>query len=121
MARAPHPSQDPATAGPLRWWTRWWGALLLGLVSLLLVAPGVMIAVLYATIPGDVLQGTTRATETGISTVLRVLAIGVALVLLAWPALTVRWCLKRWGGWMLVGLGGSLVAFVIALFPIGVL
>lgn len=116
-----HPDEPlpPGEASP--WWTRWWGALLLGLASWLLVAPAVLIAALYATFPGEVLQGTSRATGSSVPTVVRVLAVLVAVVLMAWPVLTVRWCLKKWGGWMLVGIGGSVLAFFISLFPLGVL
>lgn len=116
-------ADDKATPapGPSPWWSRWWGVLVLGFTSFLLVAPALLTAVLYATYPEDLLQGTTRATTSEISSVVRVLGIVIALVLMVWPVLTVRWALKKWSGWMMVGMGVSLVAFFTSLIVLGIL
>lgn len=107
--------------GPSPWWSRWWGVLVLGFVSFLLVAPALLTAVLYATYPDDLLQGTSRATTSEVSSVVRVLGIIIALVLMVWPVLTVRWALKKWSGWMMVGMVVSLVAFLTSLILLGFL
>lgn len=114
--------EEHGEADPTPWWTTWPGAVVLALISLTLVIPPAVVFTIYATLPSTAGEGTdTVVTGVGPSRVLRVMAGLWVVAVLSLPLLTLRWCRKKWAGWMLVGMMASVVAFISALFPLGIL
>lgn len=107
---------------PRPWWAKWPGAIGLAALSLLLVIVPVAVFLFYATLPSTVGEGTDQGViEVGPPVVLRVIALLWAGIMLCLPVLTLRWCRKMWGGWMLVGILGSIVGFISGLFPLDII
>lgn len=107
---------------PNPWWSTWPGALGLGVISLLLVAFPAWTFAVYATVLSETLPDPDQGIiDVRPPLVLRILALIWVAVILALPVFTVRWARKKWLGWLLVGVGGSVVAFSTVLFALGIL
>lgn len=103
-----------------RWWTSWPGALALGSASLLAVAPGVLALAGTALLPAADTVGVDTVSR-GPGTGVRWLAAGIAVGALALPIFTVRWARRRWDGYVLLGLGLSLLVGAVGLGMVGIL
>lgn len=102
------------------WWGTWPGALFMGAAAFVLALAGFLTGVAFLVIPPIDSSGIDFEIEAppiwvAVIYVVQVLA---AVVL---PALTVRWARKRWAGYVLLGLGLSMVIGVIGLFQLGIL
>ncbi|GAA4894215.1 hypothetical protein GCM10025789_09300 [Tessaracoccus lubricantis] len=101
------------------WWSTWPGALGLGLLSLLLVAPGTVAGLIVLLIPDTGGAGVDFSVDTVPlwQQVFAWVAIAAAVVL---PFLTALWARRAWLGYVLLSLGLSLVVGVIGLGLFGI-
>lgn len=102
------------------WWGTWPGALGLGLISLILVLPGALAGLATFLIPDTGGAGVDFqvATTPVWMQIFGGFALAAALVL---PVLTLRWARRTWLGYVLLGLGLSLVLGLVGLGLFGVI
>lgn len=113
--------KQKAGRGPRRvWWATWPGALCMGLIGLVLSAPGAMAGLIWVLIPDNDSSGLDF--EVAAPPVwMEVLAFALPVVAVVAFLLTVYWARKRWAGYLLLGLGVSLIAGIIGLVFQGIL
>ncbi len=105
---------------PRRWWITWPGALALGAACLLLALPGIVALLGTALLPAEDATGI-DVVRTGPGTLTRALMMALGVSALAVPVLTTWWARKRWAGYVLLGIGTSIVLGCIGLAMFGIL
>lgn len=102
------------------WWGTWPGAIAMALLALILVLPGAAAGLVALLIPDTGSAGTDRAIGTTPVwvRVFGALAVSSAVAL---PLLVLRWARKTWLGYLLLGLGLSLLIGAIGLGLFGVI
>lgn len=125
--RAPVPVRVAGVSRPVRhggsarrWWITWPGALGLGAVCLAAALPGVVALVGTALLPAEDALGI-DVVRNGPGTLTRAVMIALAVAVLAVPVLTTVWARKKWAGYVLLGVGASIVVGCIGLAMLGIL
>ena len=102
------------------WWARWPGALLMGVVALVLVSAGLMTSALYFLLSTPDNSGTDISVE-AIPLWLTLVYLGQLVVCLAMPILAVVLARKKWAGYLLVSLVVSACLGAAGLVQLGLL
>ena len=103
-----------------KFWTTWPGAVVMGLIALVVALPGAAAALAWLLLPSY----DSSAIDFVIappSTVSMVLAALVLVASLALVVLTVYWARRRWAGYVLLGIVANFVVGVGGLFLWGIL
>lgn len=102
------------------WWSTWPGSLLMGLVALVLAFAGFATGLAYLIIPPIDSAGIDFEIVAPPAW-LAVVYLAQALAAVVIPGLTFFWARKRWAGYVLLGLGLSMLLGIVGLVQLGVL
>ena len=103
-----------------KFWTTWPGAVVMGLIALVVALPGAAAALAWLLLPSYDSSGIDFVIAPP-STASMVLAVLVPTLSLALVALTVYWARRSWAGYVLLGIVANFVVGVGGLFLWGIL
>lgn len=102
------------------WWATWPGALVMGLCAALLASAGTAVGLIGLFVPVAGIQGTDQQAVAAPGWLFP-LSLGLVAAGVALPVLTALWARRRWAGFVLLGLGLSVVVGAVGLVQFGLL